>query len=107
MPAVETNRAPLTAEYVLVTLESHGDELRALGVRKLGLFGSVARGEASPDSDLDFVVEFDLFSFNKYGGLLDLLEQLLGRRIDISPLEDLRPAYRPFILPEIRYVTLG
>ncbi len=44
-------------EDILATLAQHGDELRGLGVRSLALFGSVARGEERPDSDVDLLVE--------------------------------------------------
>jgi predicted nucleotidyltransferase len=47
------------AEDVLATLRAHEAELRAAGIRRLSLFGSVARGEAGPDSDVDLVVELD------------------------------------------------
>jgi predicted nucleotidyltransferase len=97
---------PPSADRVLTELASHRAELRALGVRRLGLFGSTARGEARPDSDLDFVVEFDEFSFNRYGGIVELLEELFKCPVDVAPLDDLRPAYRPSILPEIRYAAL-
>mgnify|MGYP003897660985 CR=1 FL=1 len=48
-----------TRNDVLKVLEEHRASLRALGARRLGLFGSTARDEAGPTSDLDFVVELD------------------------------------------------
>lgn len=59
----------LTPEVVLAAVSAHLDEVRRLGVRRLGLFGSTARGEAGPDSDLDFLVELDRKSFDAYMGL--------------------------------------
>jgi uncharacterized protein len=59
-------------------------ELVSLGVRSLDLFGSVARGDSSPDSDVDLLVEFDepigLFHFFR---VQKRLEQVLGRRVDL------------------------
>ena len=49
----------ITAERVIATLRAHEAELRAAGIRALSLFGSVARGEAAPDSDIDLAAEFD------------------------------------------------
>jgi uncharacterized protein len=43
------------ADSILAFLESHRDELRAMGVQKIGLFGSYARGEQKADSDMDFL----------------------------------------------------
>jgi uncharacterized protein len=45
---------------VLAILETHQGRLKALGVKTLDLFGSVARDEARPDSDVDFLVEFSI-----------------------------------------------
>jgi predicted nucleotidyltransferase len=47
------------AEHVIATLRAQEAELRRAGIRHLSLFGSVARGEAEADSDVDLVVEFD------------------------------------------------
>jgi hypothetical protein len=71
------------------------------GARRVRVFGSVARGEARPDSDVDFLVEmehgrsgFDL------GGLLLDLEELLGRRVDVAEPEGLHWYVRDRILAE-------
>ncbi len=52
-------------DEVLAILAVHREQLQELGVKSLELFGSVARDEARPDSDVDFLVEFD-----RPGGLL-------------------------------------
>ncbi len=46
-------------ERVIATLRAHEPELRQAGIRRLSLFGSVARGEAEAESDVDLAVEFD------------------------------------------------
>ena len=48
-----------TREAVLQQLEDNRDKIRSLGVKRLGLFGSVARSEATEGSDLDFLVELE------------------------------------------------
>ena len=82
-------------------LSGHRAELSALGVASLSVFGSVARGEAGPDSDVDFLVDF-----SRPTGLLGLtrlrlfLEQLLQRRVDLGTVDGLRPAIRQTALAE-------
>jgi uncharacterized protein len=60
---------------------------RRYGVRRLDLFGSAARGELRADSDLDFLVEFDapeaVGYADRYFGLLEALEQLFERPVDL------------------------
>ena len=65
------------------------------GVRSLTLFGSVARGEARPDSDVDLLVEFDRPT--GYFGLVALqlhLQEVLGREVDLGTPGSVRPALR-------------
>jgi len=50
---------PAVLDDVLETLRNHERELRLLGVSHAAVFGSVARGEARPDSDVDVLVELD------------------------------------------------
>jgi uncharacterized protein len=87
---------------VLAILRAHQDELRRRHVKSLALFGSVARDEAGPDSDVDLLVEFDgspvgLFA---YAALQRRLEELLGRRVDLATRRGLKPRLRERILGE-------
>jgi predicted nucleotidyltransferase len=70
-------------------------------VASLSIFGSVARGEARPDSDVDVLVEFahpvGLFEFI---GLQQYLESLLGRKVDLGTLRSLKPRVRDRVLQE-------
>lgn len=73
-------------------------ELRRLGVRTLRLFGSVARDEARPDSDVDLLVEFD--GPRTFSGFMELkifLEDLLGARVDLVTESGLREGVRPHV----------
>lgn len=71
------------------------------GARNLRVFGSVARGEERPDSDLDFLVDLEpgrsLFDL---GGLLMDLQELLGRRVDVVTEGGLRARIRERVLRE-------
>jgi predicted nucleotidyltransferase len=72
-----------------------------LGVRSLSLFGSVARGDAGRDADLDFLVEFEgPATFDRYMALKELLEAEFRHRIDLVTVRALKPALRDQIIRE-------
>lgn len=71
------------------------------GARNVRLFGSVARGEAGPDSDLDLLVELDKGrSLLDHAGLVIELESILGCRVDVATEQGLRPRVRERVLAE-------
>jgi predicted nucleotidyltransferase len=88
---------PATAAQVLATLRAHEAELRAAGIRRLSLFGSVARGDAAPDSDVDLAAELDpaarigLFAL---AALERRLGELVGRPVDLLPEPVEKPRLR-------------
>jgi hypothetical protein len=71
------------------------------GARNVRIFGSVARGEAGPESDIDVLVDLEpgrsLFDL---GGLLMDLQELLGRKVDVATEKGLRPRIRERVLRE-------
>jgi uncharacterized protein len=74
-------------ERVLRVLRQHEPEIRAQGVARLRLFGSMARGEAGPASDVDLIADIDRsirFSLLDLVGLQHFLEDLLGREVDVG-----------------------
>ena len=96
----------MTREDVLRIVRDHRDELSALGVRELSLFGSFARGEEVAASDVDFLVDFDRKTFDAFMAVKELLEQLLGRNVDLVVRTALKPRLRDAILREaIRLTT--
>ena len=91
---------------IIQTLEREFATLRdRFGVKSLGLFGSIARGDASPGSDVDILVEFDAPSFDHYMDLKFYLEERLGRPVDLVLKGSLKPALRDRILREVRDVA--
>ena len=98
--------AVLTAAEARTRLAACASEVRALGVVRLALFGSVLRGEASPESDVDLLVEFapGEKSFDRFMALGDLLEEQLGRPVELVTPEALSPFIGPRILSEARDV---
>jgi len=81
------------------------DLCRRYCVRELSFFGSAARGEMRPDSDIDMLVEFladagiDLVD---YAGLMLDLSHLLGRKVDLVSKNGLKPLIRASVLEEAR-----
>jgi len=91
----------MTREQIIQQLKKHKGELDAFGVRSLSLFGSVARGEERPDSDIDILVDFEriggLFEFVR---LKNFLEQTLNKPVDLVTPDALKPQLREKILQE-------
>lgn len=71
------------------------------GARNIRVFGSVARGEAGAQSDVDFLVHFDADrSLLDHGGLLMDLQELLGCEVDVVDEDAMRPRFRDRVLRE-------
>ena len=86
-------------DEVLAIIAAHKDELHALGVASLSLFGSVARDEARPDSDVDFLVELSRpMGMFKFLDIQYYLEDLFGRKVDLVTFEGLDPRTKDRIL---------
>lgn len=93
-------------DEVLKLLTEHKPELmRRFGITDLALFGSTARDEASEDSDVDVMVEFDGRSTAKrYFGVQFYLEDLLHREIDLVQKEVVRAELQPYIEKDLIHV---
>lgn len=90
-------------QNILRTLENEKDVLkRRFGVKSLGVFGSWARDEATAESDLDLLVEFDSPTFDRYMDLKFHIEDLLHVQVDMVLKGSLKPALRDRILKEVR-----
>jgi predicted nucleotidyltransferase len=91
------DRTPQLDE-ILTVIRTHADDLRRRGVLRMAVFGSVARGEARPDSDVDLMIDLDrtnvpdLFSY--IGIEMDLAEWI-GRQVHLAVRDGLRPYVRP------------
>ena len=69
--------------------------------RKVSVFGSCVRGEMRADSDIDFLVDFeDNYRLLDIAGMMNGLEDLLGRNVDVVPRSALREELKPFVLKE-------
>jgi predicted nucleotidyltransferase len=88
---------------VLARLREHEPELKAAGIIRLSLFGSVARGEASAESDVDLMAEFDpakQFSLLEMVGLENRLTDILGARVELTPARALKGRIRERVTRE-------
>jgi predicted nucleotidyltransferase len=97
---------PLTREQAVERLTAAEPEIRALGVVRLALFGSVLRGEARADSDVDLLVVFShgAKTYHRFLALSELLELRLGRHVELVTPEALSPFIGPHILSEAQDV---
>jgi len=99
----------LTRRKIISSIEKSKVRLTSLGVKSIGLFGSFAKGQASRDSDVDLLVEFDSGK-KTYDNFIDtcfLLEELMGRKVELVTTDSLSPYIKPYILKEVEYVTLS
>jgi predicted nucleotidyltransferase len=82
---------------VVAKLREYEPELRAAGIMRLSLFGSVARGDASAESDVDLIAEFDparQFSLLDLVGLENRIADILGARVELTPEKALKEPIR-------------
>ena len=89
------------SDVLRILHEKRSELAEKYGVKSLALFGSVARDEAHPDSDVDLLVEFDrpvgLFAFI---GLQQFIETLLGCKVDLGTPRSLKPRVKERVLQE-------
>lgn len=97
-----------TKKRVVALVRGHRQQIRALGVKRFGLFGSFVREQQGKDSDVDVLVSFEpgQKTFDNFIHLSMLLEDLFGRHIEVLTPESLSPYIGPHILREVEYVTL-
>jgi predicted nucleotidyltransferase len=94
---------------VVAMLLGHRSQIKAFGVRRLGLFGSFVRSDQNSQSDVDLLVEFEPGgkTFDNFIHLCFLLEELLRRRVELVTPESLSPYIKPHILEQAEYVTIA
>src|SRR6266568_1109242 len=90
----------MSKEEILKKVSANEAKIKSFGVRSLSLFGSSARGEDTPTSDLDFIFEFERKSFDSYMDLKLFLEELFDRPVDLVLADGIKPRLRAAILRE-------
>jgi len=96
-----------TADAILQFLHQHRVELRAMGVVKIGLFGSYVRGEQAPKSDIDLLLTMENFTWRRWNDVWNYIEDKLGVEVDLVPEKDLRPELWRYVSSEVRYAQIG
>jgi len=88
-------------------MQEHLEEIHLLGARRVGVFGSFAKGVAGEDSDVDVYVEFDdaKRTYDNLFALHELLETYLERRVDLVTDKALSATKAKIILPTVRYAS--
>jgi len=102
--------AVMDQEHVIATLREHEADLKSAGIVRLSLFGSVARGDSTPQSDVDLMAEFDAarkFSVLGRVHLENRLADLLGAKVDLAHTPMLRDGIRERATREAVLVFLG
>ncbi|MBI3326908.1 MAG: nucleotidyltransferase family protein [Nitrospinae bacterium] len=96
-----------TKEHILALLRDHQVHISALGVKRLGLFGSFVHGQQDKESDVDVLVEFvsGHKTFDNFIQLSFFLEELFERRVELVTPESLSPFLGRQILNEVEYVS--
>jgi len=98
-----------TKELIFQRILAKQEQLISYGVKNIGLFGSFVRGDQTPLSDIDILVEFipEKHTFDNFMEVAFLLENLLGRKVELITPEALSPHIGPHILREVERVPIA
>ena len=94
----------LVKEEILRRIRENKEKIKSFWVKKIGIFGSVARNEITEKSDIDVVVEFEKgkATFKNVCGLIDFLENLFGREVDILTPDGIEAIWLEHVKKEIK-----
>ncbi|MCD6221312.1 nucleotidyltransferase family protein [bacterium] len=90
-------------EEIKKIIQQHKKEMKEkYGVKEIGIFGSLVRGEMKEESDVDILVEFEKpIGFFKFLELEEYLSDLIGRKVDLVSKKALKPHIGKYILEEV------
>jgi predicted nucleotidyltransferase len=96
----------MTRRTIISRIRKNRAQLDKLGVKSLSIFGSVARGEEHPGSDVDILVEFEgRATFDRYMDTKFYLEELLGCKVDLVTPKAIKPRMKPYIMQDLIHVA--
>ena len=98
----------MTRDDVIAVLRQHRAELERRGVLHAALFGSLARGEAGPDSDIDIMVDIkpeasETMGVYEFVGLARFISGFFDQPVDVVEKQGLRPRMRPSVMADAVY----
>lgn len=96
-------------ENIQQLISENATQVSELGVQRIGIFGSYAKGQSTEKSDIDFIVEFQpgKKTYDNFIQLAYYLEELLGRKVELLTPDSLTSSMQNLIEPEIQYILLG
>jgi predicted nucleotidyltransferase len=99
----------LHRDSILKALSANRQRLAQYGVSRIGLFGSYVRNQATPNSDIDLIVDIqkDKKTFSNFLSLNYFLEDLLGKKVELVTTQSLSPYIGPHILKTVEYVSIA
>lgn len=97
------NKKILTSREIISALKKHHDVLEQYKVKKIGLFGSYARGEQTSNSDIDFLIDFKEPTFDNFMNLVFFLENIFNTHVELITDGNLSPYMLPYIEKEIKW----
>ncbi len=87
---------------VFSVLKNHKNEIFSkYSVKRIGIFGSYAKGQQKEESDVDVLVEFEKPTFDNFMELSFFLEGLFGKKVDLLTPKSLSPYMRPYVEKEV------
>lgn len=93
----------LTSKQILKILQKNRNLLKKYSVKRIGLFGSLARDEAANNSDIDLLVDFEEKSFDNFIELAFELERIFNRKVDLLTEQGISPYMLPYIKNEVQW----
>ena len=98
----------MTKSGILTKIEKNQDKIKALGVKRIAIFGSFVQNRQTKESDIDVLVEFSPGekTFDNFMELRAFLGKLFSRKIDLVTAQALKPRMKSTVLIQARYARL-
>jgi hypothetical protein len=99
----------LTKQDIFQTIIDNKEAIKSFGVTEIGLFGSYVRDEQTVDSDIDFLIDYNLkkIDFKKFMNFCFMLDELFqNKKVEVITKNGLSKYIGPYILKEVKYVKI-
>ncbi|MDH5717701.1 MAG: nucleotidyltransferase domain-containing protein [Spirochaetia bacterium] len=97
----------MTQTQILNIIKNNINKIKSFGIIHIGLFGSAVRNEIKEESDLDFIIEFDMGkkTFDNYMDAKFYLQDIFNRNIDLVIKENIKEDLKEHILKDVVYAA--